>query len=192
MPTGVPQRERPRTKLAAPSHAAATARSQDHGRQRDLIVTQALDRAMDVVTVPVASVTQALDRAMDVVTVPVASVGRVLSARTGLVRAGRRGVLAAADLMAWPVVAAAGLGSAVLSRWGPLRQPPAARRTSAARSGAAARPKPAAGRTSPIRSTSAARRDSPARSTSAAGRKAPVRSKPAARARSGVRRTGAV
>jgi hypothetical protein len=168
MPTGVPQRDRPRTKPSAPSRAAATARSQDDGRQRDLIVTQALDRAMDVVTVPVASVGQALDRAMDVVTVPVASVGRVLSARTGLVRVGRRGLLAAADLMAWPVVAAAGLGSAVLSRWGPLHQPPAARRTPAARSGAAARPKPAA------------------------GRKAPVRSKPVVRARSGVRRTGAV
>jgi len=161
MPTGVPQRERPRAKPPARSHPApARARSQDHRRQRDLTV--------------------ALDRAIDVVIVPVAGVGRVLSARAGLVRYAQRGVLAAAELMAWPVAAAAGLGSAAASHWGVLRQPPAARRAPATRS------------TPANRSTPAARPRSPVRSQPSAGRNSPVRSKPAARARSGVRRTGAL
>jgi hypothetical protein len=155
MPTGVPQRGRPRTEPPAPSHlATARARPQDHGRQRDLGI--------------------ALDRAIEVVIVPVAGVGRVLSARTGLVRYARRGALAGADLMAWPVAAATELGHAVLTRWGPLRQPPAARRAPAARSG------PPDGRKPAVRSKPAAGRKPAVRSKSPAGRK-PA----AARARSG-------
>jgi len=112
---------------------------------------------------------------MGVVTAPVAGIGRVLSARNGLVRyAGRsalryagRGALAAADLMAWPVAAAAGLGHAVVSRWVPRRPPPEKRHTPAARSRSANGHQPAARPTS--------------------GAKPSARSKPAA-ARSATRR----
>src|SRR6266851_2445445 len=136
MPTGVSQRGRPRTlRAAATSNGSpARARAHEHGHQRDLTVTIPLERAIDVVTAPVAGV------------------GRVLSARNELVRyAGRsalryagRGALAAADLMAWPVAAAAGLGHAMVSRWVPRRPPSIKRPTSAAPSGSAGRRTPAA------------------------------------------------
>jgi hypothetical protein len=140
MPTGVSQRGRPRTlRDAATSNGSpARARAHEHGHQRDLTVTISLERAMDVVTAPVAGV------------------GRVLSARNGLVRyAGRsalryagRGALAAADLIAWPVAAAAGLGHAVASRWVPRRPPPQKRHQPAARSRSANGHQPAARATS--------------------------------------------
>ena len=187
MPTGVSQRGRPRTlrATATSNGSPARARAHEHGHQHDLTVTIPLERAIDVVTAPVAGV------------------GRVLSARNGLVRyAGRsalryagRGALAAADLIAWPVAAAAGLGQAVVSRWMPRRPPPDKRHTSAAPSGSEG-PQHASGavrsavrRTSAARSGSAARRTSAARSRSASGlqpaarsmsgAKPPARSKPA-------------
>jgi hypothetical protein len=48
-----------------------------------------------------------------------------------------RGAMTAVDLMIWPVATVTGLGHAVLSRWGPLRQPATGGRAPAARSGAA-------------------------------------------------------
>ncbi len=169
MPTGVSQRGRPRTlRAAATSNGSpARARAHEHGYQRDLTVTIPLERAIDVVTAPVAGV------------------GRVLSARNELVRyAGRsalryagRGALAAADLMAWPVAAAAGLGHAMVSRWVPRRPPSIKRPTSAAPSGSAGR------RTSAARSGSAGRRTPAARSRSATGLQ------PAARPMSGAKRS---
>jgi hypothetical protein len=181
MPTGVSQRGRPRTlRAAATSNGSpARARAHEHGYQRDLTVTIPLERAIDVVTAPVAGV------------------GRVLSARNELVRyAGRsalryagRGALAAADLMAWPVAAAAGLGHAMVSRWVPRRPPSIKRPTSAAPSGLggrstpAARSGPAGRRTSAARSGSAGRRTPAARSRSATGLQ------PAARPMSGAKRS---
>jgi hypothetical protein len=164
MPTGVSQRGRPRTlRTAATSNGSpARARAHEHGHQHDLTVTIPLERAMDVVIAPVAGV------------------GRVLSARNGLVRyAGRsalryagRGALAAADLIAWPVAAAAGLGHAVVSRWVPRRAPSMKPHTSAAPSDLTARRTPAA------RSRSATGLQPAARPTS--GGKPSARSKPAA------------
>jgi len=171
MPTGVPQRERPRAKPLVHSHAAGQ-RTQGRGNQRDLAVTNALDRAIDVVILPVAGV------------------GRVLSARAGLMRYARRGVLAAADLMAWPFAAATGLGSAVLNRWGPLHQPPKGRRSPAGRSGPAIRSRPPADPKPQVRSRPAAAPKPSVRSRPVAGPKPSARSKPAARPQSAARRTG--
>src|SRR5260370_19175485 len=99
MPAGVSQGGRPRTLGAAATSngSPARARAHEHGHQRDLTVTIPLERAIDVVTAPVAGV------------------GRGLSARNELVRyAGRRalryagrGAPAAPDPLARPVAPAA-------------------------------------------------------------------------------------
>ena len=65
------------------------------------------------------TVTIPLDRAAELVAAPVSAAGRVLSSRGGLPVYVGLAVMAAADVIAWPVAAAAGLGYAVLRKWGP-------------------------------------------------------------------------
>jgi hypothetical protein len=68
------------------------------------------------------TVTVPLDRAIDIVMLPVAAARRVLSAKNvGLPVYVGLGVLAVADVIDPPVAAALGVGYAVLRRWGPLR-----------------------------------------------------------------------
>jgi hypothetical protein len=62
-----------------------------------------------------------MDEAIDVAVFPVKMAGRVLSSNGGLPLYAGLGVLAAAQVIEWPVAALAGMGYAVLSRWGPLR-----------------------------------------------------------------------
>jgi hypothetical protein len=65
------------------------------------------------------SVTIPLDRMGAMIAEPVVAAGRVLSSRGGLPIYVGLGVLAAADLMSWPLAAAAGVGYAVLRRLAP-------------------------------------------------------------------------
>ncbi|MGE5288946.1 MAG: hypothetical protein ACM3ML_17455 [Micromonosporaceae bacterium] len=67
------------------------------------------------------TVTVPLDRAIDIATPPIVAARRVLTAKGGLPLYLGLGVLAVADVIDWPVAAAAGVGYAVLRRWGPLR-----------------------------------------------------------------------
>ncbi|HUK69450.1 MAG TPA: hypothetical protein VLW50_11990 [Streptosporangiaceae bacterium] len=62
-----------------------------------------------------------MDEAIDVAAFPVKMAGRVLAAKGGLPLYAGLGVLAAAQVIEWPVAALAGVSYAVLRRWGPLR-----------------------------------------------------------------------
>jgi hypothetical protein len=66
------------------------------------------------------------DRAVDIAMLPVAAGRRVLTAKSGLPVYVGLGVLAVADVIGLPVAAAAGVGYAVLRRWGPLHPSPQA------------------------------------------------------------------
>ena len=69
-----------------------------------------------------------LDEAIEMAEFPVRLTGRMLSSKGGIPLYAGLGILAAAQIIEWPVAAAAGVGYAVLRRWGPLRPPhPAAR-----------------------------------------------------------------
>lgn len=65
------------------------------------------------------TVTIPLDRAAELAAAPLSATGRVLSSRGGLPIYVGLAVMAAADVVAWPVAVAAGLGYAALRRWGP-------------------------------------------------------------------------
>ncbi len=69
----------------------------------------------------VLTITIPMDEAIDVAVFPVKMAGRVLSSSGGLPLYAGLGVLAAAQVIEWPVAALAGVGYAVLRRWGPLR-----------------------------------------------------------------------
>jgi hypothetical protein len=69
------------------------------------------------------TITVPLDRAVDAVTMPVATASRVLSAAGGLPFYAGLGVLAAADVISWPVAVTAGAGYLALRKWGPLQRP---------------------------------------------------------------------
>ena len=75
------------------------------------------------------TITVPLDRAINIAELPVAAAGRVLTAKGGLPIYVGLGVLAVADMIDWPVAAAAGAGYAILRRWGPLRPAQTAART---------------------------------------------------------------
>jgi hypothetical protein len=107
MPTGMSQRERNRPAGTRPAGDGALARAaaRRDGQDHELTVSIQLERVAAMVAEPVAAA------------------GRVLSSRGGLPVYIGLGVLAAADVVAWPIAAAAGLGYAVLRWWGPSAQP---------------------------------------------------------------------
>lgn len=119
MPASSSRREPARP---TPVGAEAAAGQHEHGPDHQLTITIPVDRVADAVT---ASVSEA---------------GHVLSARGGLPLYVGLGVLAAADVIAWPAAVAAGVGYAVLRRWGPrapsvgpaLERPPGTPREGAA------------------------------------------------------------
>lgn len=67
------------------------------------------------------TITVPLDRAIDAAKVPVSTAGRVLSSMGGLPVYVGLGVLAAVEILDWPVAVAAGAGYAMLRLWRPLR-----------------------------------------------------------------------
>lgn len=102
MPTSASQDEAVRS---TPAADGSQSRPQGHEQDRELTITIRVDRVADAVTTSVAQA------------------GHVLSARGGLPLYAGLGVLAAADVIAWPTAVAAGLGYAVLRRWGPWSAP---------------------------------------------------------------------
>jgi hypothetical protein len=131
MPTGASQRETVPPAKATPGsrESAAGARAAQQRRQ---------DHELTV-TIP-------LGRVAGLVAEPLTGAARVLSSRGGLPVYVGLGVLAAADVIAWPVAAAAGLGYAVLRWWEPFAgrgSPPA---VTPGRPGPAASPPAAASR----------------------------------------------
>lgn len=105
MPANGTPRARARTPRDEPDHNGSPAAG-THTHDHELTVTIPLDRMTDMVTAPLTAA------------------GRVLSSRGGLPVYVGLGVLAAADVVTWPVAVAVGAGYAVLRRWGPAYQPP--------------------------------------------------------------------
>jgi hypothetical protein len=86
-----------------------------------------LERASDVR--PREGVTLTIPRPIvDVATAPFAIAGRVLPAKKGLPLYVGLGVLAAAEIIEWPVAAGIGVGYAAIRRWGPQGEQARSRR----------------------------------------------------------------
>ncbi len=74
------------------------------------------------------SISVEVDQIADAVTGTITRAGKALTARGGLPLYLGLGVLAAADVIAWPVAAVAGLSYAVIRRWSPFQPSPALKR----------------------------------------------------------------
>jgi hypothetical protein len=89
--------------------------------------TGTLERASD--TRPHEGVTLTIPRPIvDIATAPFAIAGRVLPAKKGLPLYVGLGVLAAAEIIEWPVAAGIGVGYAAIRRWGPQGEQASSRR----------------------------------------------------------------
>ena len=106
MPTGTPQRGAKRP--AGPAQVGRGGPARERASTRE----QEQDRELTV-TIP-------LDQVAVVVSETLRGAGRALSSRGGLPVYAGLGVLAAADVIAWPAAVTAGLGYAVLRWWGPF------------------------------------------------------------------------
>ncbi|HUZ37099.1 MAG TPA: hypothetical protein VMV17_12285 [Streptosporangiaceae bacterium] len=153
MPTTASQRERTRPAGARPARDGSPARAggRRDGQDHELTVSIQLERVAAMVTEPVAAA------------------GRVLSSRGGLPVYIGLGVLAAADVVTWPIAAAAGLGYAVLRWWGPSRLPAGMPRPMAGRPGLQPAGQAPAGKQPPA--------SSPGNGTAPASRRAPAAAK---------------
>lgn len=119
MPTAVSQRgsraqASPDGAGRRPAAAARPARGRGDGRQEEHEL----------------SISVQVDQIAEAVTGTITQVGKALTAKGGLPLYLGLGLLAAADVIAWPVAAAAGVGYAVLRRWNPFGGPGAKDRKS--------------------------------------------------------------